>query len=64
MVPSYDPLPYVKSSEVWARGFYGVYQGYTRVPQFRARNFVVLYCNFRSLAFLGSLGFLRRQLTI
>ena len=26
--------------------------------------FVVLYCNFTSLAFLGLLGFLRRQLKI
>ena len=27
-------------------------------------NFVVLYCNFRSLAFLGLFGFLIRQLKV
>ena len=31
---------------------------------FRVFSFVVLYCNFRSLAFLVLLGFLIRQLKI
>ena len=31
---------------------------------FHLKGFVVLYCNFRSLAFLGLLGFLIRQLKI
>ena len=32
MVPYKGPLPSLQGSEVWALGFYGVYQLYVRVP--------------------------------
>ena len=36
--------------------------GQRKLSRIAIQTFVVLYCNFRSLAFLGLLGFLIRQL--